>query len=218
MPATKDSATGQRKAEPAVFNVPNQLTAARFFLAIVLFVLIEMQMFLASTIVFLIAASTDWLDGYYARKYGQVTTLGRVFDPFVDKFIICGTFIFLASIPGSGLVAWMAVLVVGREMLVTVLRSYIEQQGGDFSAKMAGKLKMVFQCGVAAVSLYCLHAYPLSGPLPDESLRWSLSLIDAGGRPDWLIWTLAGFVWTALISTIYSGVEYIFVAARMLRK
>ena len=50
---------------------------------------------------FIVAASTDWLDGYWARKYGQVTKLGRILDPFVDKIIICGTFIFLAAVPGS---------------------------------------------------------------------------------------------------------------------
>lgn len=217
MPATKESTSGQRNAEKAVFNVPNQLTAARFVLAIVLFVLIEWQMFLAATIVFVVAASTDWLDGYYARKYGQVTTLGRVFDPFVDKFIICGTFIYLVTIPGSGLVAWMAVLVVGREMFVTVLRSYIEQQGGNFSAKMAGKLKMVFQCGLATCSLYSL-SYDMPNPIPEYGAFWTLTPIEAWGRPEWLVWTLAAFVWTAIISTVYSGVEYIFVAVRMLRK
>ena len=47
--------------------------------------------------VFVVAASTDWIDGWWARKYGQVTKLGRIFDPFVDKIIICGTFIFLAA-------------------------------------------------------------------------------------------------------------------------
>ena len=48
-------------------------------------------------VVFIVAAATDWVDGYYARKYGQVTTLGRILDPFVDKIIICGSFIYLAA-------------------------------------------------------------------------------------------------------------------------
>ena len=84
-----------------VFNIPNQLTAARFVLSIVVFVLIPLQIYLAALIVFVVAASTDWIDGYYARKYGQVTKLGRMFDPFVDKIIICGTFIFW--LPNRGL-------------------------------------------------------------------------------------------------------------------
>ena len=51
-------------------------------------------------VLFIIAAGTDWLDGYYARKYGQVTTLGRILDPFADKVIVCGTFIFSGGRPG----------------------------------------------------------------------------------------------------------------------
>ena len=112
---------------------------------------------------FIIAAGTDWLDGYYARKYGQVTTLGRILDPFADKVIVCGTFIFLAADPDDGttfpcgLRAWMVVVIVGRELLVTALRSFIEDRGSDFSAKMSGKLKMVFQCIAAGTCLFYLY-------------------------------------------------------------
>jgi CDP-diacylglycerol--glycerol-3-phosphate 3-phosphatidyltransferase len=132
-------------AQP-LFNVPNQLTVLRLLLSIVLFVFIAYEYYLTSLALFVIAASTDWLDGYWARKYGQVTNLGRILDPFVDKIIICGAFIFLVPIANSGVVAWMAVVIVGRELLVTALRSYLEGEGADFSANMAGKLKMVVQC------------------------------------------------------------------------
>ena len=119
-----------------------------------------------------VGASTDWLDGYWARKYGQVTTLGRILDPFVDKIIVCGTFIFLAAIPGSGVVPWMAVLIVGRELLVTALRSFLEGEGADFSAMMSGKLKMLVQCVAVLVSLYALyHAVPYP-----PALDWALTL------------------------------------------
>ena len=208
------------RSQPALavlFNVPNQLTALRFVLSIVLFVIIEQRHFLAAMYVFIVAAGKYWLDGYWARKYGQVTTLGRIFDPFVDKIIICGTFIYLAAIPGSGLVAWMAVVVVGREMLVTALRGYIEQQGGDFSASMAGKLKMVFQCAAAALSLYSL-TWPTPTPAPAYGPFWSLLPVEVWGRPEWLVWTLGGAVWLAVLSTVYSGVGYIFAAVRMLRR
>ena len=104
--ATKTSVSRER-----VFNVPNQLTVLRLLLSLALFALIALEYYLASLIVFIVAASTDWLDGYWARKYGQVTTLGRILDPFVDKIIVCGTFIFLAAVPGSGVAAWMAVLI-----------------------------------------------------------------------------------------------------------
>ncbi|HZL91493.1 MAG TPA: CDP-diacylglycerol--glycerol-3-phosphate 3-phosphatidyltransferase [Pirellulaceae bacterium] len=192
--------------QAAVFNLPNQLTALRLLLSIVVFVLIPLKMYVAALVVFLIAASTDWIDGWYARKYGQVTKLGRVFDPFVDKIIICGTFIFLAAepqgegwLPRAGIAPWMAVVVMGREMLVTALRSMIEGEGGDFSAKMAGKLKMVFQCMAAAASLLALkllHDAP-TAPLPL-----------------WLFWSLHVSVWLAIVTTIYSGLEYVIAASR----
>ncbi len=181
-----------------VFNVPNQLTAARFVLAIVVFVLIPLQSYLAALIVFVIAASTDWIDGYYARKYGQVTKLGRMFDPFVDKIIICGVFIFLAAEQGSGIAAWMAVVVVGREILVTALRSSIEQSGGDFSASFAGKLKMLFQCAAVVASL--------------------LLLWQGSEGPSWLPMTVAVLAWVAILSTIQSGLDYVFAAAKYFRQ
>ena len=66
------------RTSAAVFNVPNQLTALRLVLAVVLFVVMEYGAYFAATILFAIAATTDWLDGYWARKYGQVTVLGRI--------------------------------------------------------------------------------------------------------------------------------------------
>ncbi len=190
--------------ENAVFNVPNQLTAARLALSIGVFVLIPLHFYLAALIVFAIAAGTDWVDGWWARKYKQVTKLGRVFDPFVDKILICGTFIFLAAEPGSGIWAWMAVVVMGREMLVTVLRTMVEQSGGDFSAKMAGKLKMVFQCLAVGASLVVLM-YVQGGQKVTMQ------------ENAWLFWTLQLSAWLAVLSTIYSGLEYVFIAAKTLK-
>ncbi|MDP6446272.1 MAG: CDP-alcohol phosphatidyltransferase family protein, partial [Pirellulaceae bacterium] len=107
-----------------IFNVPNQLTAARLILSIVVFVLLSFELYLPALIVFLVAASTDWVDGFYARRYDQVTQVGRIFDPFVDKAIICGVFIFLCADPASGIHPGIAVVVVGRELLVTALRAF----------------------------------------------------------------------------------------------
>ena len=199
--------TGMATANPenVVFNVPNQLTAARLALSIGVFVLIPLQLYFPALVVFALAAGTDWIDGWWARKYKQVTKLGRVFDPFVDKILICGTFIFLAAEKDSGIYAWMAVVVMGREMLVTVLRTMVEQSGGDFSAKMAGKLKMVFQCLAVGASLVVLM-YLRSG-----------SKVSAEDNA-WLFWTLHISAWLAVLSTIYSGLEYVFIAARTLRK
>jgi CDP-diacylglycerol--glycerol-3-phosphate 3-phosphatidyltransferase len=195
--------------ENVVFNIPNQFTAARLALSIAVFVLIPLQLYFPALAVFALAAGTDWIDGWWARTYKQVTKLGRVFDPFVDKILICGTFIFLAAEndrdKDSGIYAWMAVVVMGREMLVTVLRTMVEQSGGDFSAKMAGKLKMVFQCLAVGASLVMLM-YLKSG-----------SRVSAEEN-SWLFWTLHISAWLAVFSTIYSGLEYVFIAARTLRK
>jgi CDP-diacylglycerol--glycerol-3-phosphate 3-phosphatidyltransferase len=195
-----------------IVNVPNVLTTVRFVLSIVVFVLIPLERYMDAVIVFVIAAGTDWIDGWYARKYQQVTKLGRIFDPFVDKIIICGTFIFLAAERGSGITPWMAVVVMGREILVTAIRGFIEQQGGDFSAQMAGKLKMVFQCVAAMASLLALRHYALnlSTDAPREWLSEPL--------PPWLYWTLHVSVALAVLSTVYSGLEYIVAAARILGK
>jgi CDP-diacylglycerol--glycerol-3-phosphate 3-phosphatidyltransferase len=186
-----------------ILNVPNVLTMARFVLAIVVFVLIPLGQYLAATIVFVIAAGTDWIDGWWARKYNQVTKLGRIFDPFVDKIIICGAFTFLAAERGSGILPWMAVVVMGREMLVTAIRGFIEQQGGDFSAQMAGKLKMVFQCVAVVASLIALRHYQQAGTR-------------AASLAPWLYYTLHTSVWLAVVSTVYSGAEYVVAAARIL--
>ena len=91
------TASANEQAGEKVFNVPNQLSAARLVLSVVVFVLVPLHQYFFAFIIFVIAASTDWLDGWWARRYGQVTKLGRMLDPFVDKVIICGTFILLAT-------------------------------------------------------------------------------------------------------------------------
>ena len=126
-------------ARKAIWNVPNILTIARLVLSVFCFVCFVFEAYLPALVFFVIAAGTDWVDGYWARKYGQVTKLGRILDPFADKIIICGTFIFLAAVPplatgdsASELTAWMAVVVVARELLVTALRGFFEEHGTDF--------------------------------------------------------------------------------------
>lgn len=199
------SASKARAAQAKYFNVPNQITAVRFVLSIVVFLLIPAQQYFPALLVFLVAASTDWVDGWWARRYNQVTKVGRIFDPFVDKIIICGTFIYLAAQEhlGSGIAAWMAVVVMGREMLVTVIRSLVEQSGGDFSAKFAGKWKMVFQCAAVVASLLQLMW------AADAAPQWL-----PAAAPVWLPYTLATLVWIAIGLTIYSGVEYIIAGLR----
>lgn len=131
---------------PPVFNLPNQLTAARLGLALVLFVLIEFQLWIACVLVFAVAAVTDWLDGYLARKQGLTSTLGRNMDPLVDKVLVCGAYIFLLPVEHAGLTAWMVTVVVSRELIITGLRGFMETSGITFGADWLGKIKMVLQC------------------------------------------------------------------------
>lgn len=190
----------------SAFNLPNQLTFLRLGLAVVMFALVSADCFLAAFVLFVVASSTDWLDGYFARKYGQVTTLGRILDPFADKVIVCGTFIYLVALPAmtavpGGLRAWMVVVIVGRELLVTALRSFLEERGSDFSANMLGKLKMVLQCIAAGTGLFFLaQGKGMAGPAP------------------WLWWILVTSIWSAVVLTAYSGVIYVWVAIKVLRE
>ena len=78
-----------------VFTIPNQITAVRILLSVVVFVLMPLGYYLPALIIFLIAATTDWVDGYIARKYNLVSQVGRILDPLADKIIICGTVILL---------------------------------------------------------------------------------------------------------------------------
>lgn len=191
----------RKKLLATLFNLPNQLTSLRLLLAVVMFVMIGLDHYLTAFILFVIAAGTDWLDGYFARKYGLVTTLGRILDPFADKVIVCGAFIFLVSIPRLlempyGLRPWMVVVIVGRELLITALRSFFEERGSDFSAKMSGKLKMLLQCVAAAAALLYLA---LESP------------------PQWLLATLIASTWSAVVVTAYSGIVYVWMAWRLLK-
>jgi len=189
-------------------NVPNQLSVARLVLAVACFGFLTIDWYLTALGLFLLASITDWLDGYWARRYGQITQLGRILDPFADKFVICGMFIFLAAVPAgySGIAAWMAVVVVGRELLVTALRSFFEERGIDFSAKWAGKWKMVVQCIAVSVSLYRLSYY--------DSARqdWALE------PPSWMTWLLMVAVWGAILLTVYSGWGYVQAGLKMSTK
>ena len=185
-------------------NIPNLITISRLLMAVVLFVLIEADgWWKTATVLFAIAAATDFLDGFIARRYGLVTPLGRILDPFADKIIICGVFVFLLSVGGSesksGVTAWIVVVVLAREMFVTSLRGFLEKRGQDFSAALSGKLKMVLQC--AAVPL-CLLS------MDSEIVEQFDSLIQAR---DILVLVM-------VVVTVFSGVEYSIRATQMLRR
>ena len=188
---------------PSVFNVPNQLTLARFFLAIVLFLLIALEKYwVECTLVFAAAAFTDWLDGYLARKQGLSSTLGRILDPLVDKVLICGAFIFLIPVPDSGLVPWMATVVVARELVISSLRSFLENRGAVFGADWLGKLKMGLQCAALLAIFVYLHAQTIEEVWPSTEFY-------AGVR--------TGLIYAMLAATVMSGMQYLWRATLLLK-
>lgn len=191
-----------------VLNVPNQLTLARIVMSLALFGFLIAGWYKVALVLFVITAGTDWLDGYWARKYAQITQLGRVMDPFADKLFICGTFVLLSAVPlltdgtlPSGIPAWMTVVVVGRELLVTSLRAFVEGQGGDFSAKWIGKWKMGLQC-LAAIWSMVLLTYVNQAENTWQSVP-----------PSWMTQGLTAVAWTMVVLTLYSGVTYVRAAA-----
>ena len=188
--------------QPPVFNLPNQLTAARLVLGIVLFVFIDQGMWIGSIIVFALAATTDWLDGYLARRQGLVSTLGRNLDPLVDKVVVCGVYIFLLPVANSGVAAWMVTVVVGRELIITGLRSFMEMSGATFGADWLGKIKMVLQC----VTLFAIFGF----------LARAQALGTESPEVGWEI-LRDGSIYAMLLATALSGLQYLWRAFQMLK-
>ena len=139
---------------------------------------------------FLVAAVTDFLDGYFARRYGMITAFGRVADPFADKVLICGTLVILLKFPVARelLPAWLVVVILAREFLVTAVRGLVEASGEAFPADRFGKYKMVAQCVTAAALLTLVAGTELFY----EVARWG--------------------VWVTLVLTVGSGVGYVYKA------
>ena len=143
------------KPSNVVLNIPNTLTLFRIFLVPFLVVVLLTKFTNREYVglaIFLVAALTDLFDGYYARKYDQITKLGILLDPIADKLLMSAAFISLVEI---GLApAWMIVVIISREFAVTGLRSIAAQQGIAIPASPLGKGKMISQ--VIAISLLIL--------------------------------------------------------------
>jgi CDP-diacylglycerol--glycerol-3-phosphate 3-phosphatidyltransferase len=142
-------------------NLPNGLTLMRIFLVPLLVAVLLTKYSVIAVIVFLAASLTDLLDGYFARKRGQITTLGTLLDPVADKLLISSAFISLVQL--QLVPAWMVAIIVGREFAVTGLRSIASAQGFTIDASQFGKIKMVTQ--VAAITFLIL-GMPGSSPNP----------------------------------------------------
>jgi len=142
-------------------NLANKLTLSRIFLIpvfmLILLIRIPFGEYIAA-IVFIIAASTDGLDGYIARKRKEVTNLGKLMDPLADKLLISTALIVLVEM--KEISAWVAVVIISREFFVTGLRSLAAAEGVVIAASKLGKLKTITQ--IVAISALLLNDFPLS--------------------------------------------------------
>ncbi|HYI10200.1 MAG TPA: CDP-diacylglycerol--glycerol-3-phosphate 3-phosphatidyltransferase [Thermoanaerobaculia bacterium] len=140
-----------------IWNLPNALTLLRIFmvpfLVVVLLTKFDGREFVGLAI-FLVAAITDFFDGWLARRRNQTTRLGALLDPIADKLLMSAAFISLVEMDPRHVPAWMVVIIIGREFAVSGLRSIAAQQGVTISASSLGKGKMVSQ--VIAISLLIL--------------------------------------------------------------
>ncbi len=197
-----------------LFNVPNILTISRIVLSIVLFAIFPFKLYITCMALFIVAALTDFADGWWARKYDQKTQFGRIMDPFADKALVCGTLIYLVSVPELhkvltftncsvylGLATWMVVAIILRELFITMLRSMVESSGGDFSAKWVGKWKTTLQC--------------IDVPMAFLILIYQERGIDV---PMWLRVGFLACLYVVVYLTLYSGWVYIRAAINMSRK
>lgn len=152
-------------------NIPNRITLSRIFL-IPLFIIVlsipielgEWNIFgsslpvthgIAATI-FIIASGTDWLDGYYARKYNLITNLGKFLDPLADKLLVSAALILLVQL--DMLDAWIVIIIISREFAVTGLRVVAASEGIVLAASPLGKIKTATQ--LIAITLLLLHNIP----------------------------------------------------------
>lgn len=207
-------------------QVPNALTMSRVVMAAALVALLAtgpdlhgrtgvQPTILLAALLFVLAAATDALDGYLARKWQVVSVFGRVMDPFADKLLVLGTVVMLAApqfeiahyfegttkaaggaTMAAGFTGWMAVVILGRELLVTSIRGVFEAKGIDFSASFSGKAKMIIQ-SIAIPS--CLLVAGL----------W------ASDQPSWADSVVSLAAWGTTLVTAASAAPYITRALRV---
>lgn len=172
-------------------NVPNALTLFRIFLVPILVTIILTRFEGKEWIgvgVFLLAALTDFVDGWLARRWRQVTPLGKLLDPMADKLLIAGAFIALIEV--GGVPSWMVVVIIAREFAVTGLRGIAAERGVTIAASWFGKIKM-------GVQVACVCVLLLSRPHAP-----------AGDVAEIVSPFARGFLWATVLVTVASGIEY----------
>lgn len=167
-------------------NLPNQLTMARIFAIPVFIIVLMMRFRVTATIIFIAAALTDMLDGKIARKYNLVTNFGKLMDPLADKLLTMSAFICFVGL--GDVPAWMVIVILGREFIITGMRQVAAAEGIVIAAGWSGKIKTV--CQMVAIPLIMLNNWPftfLPVVIPMDQIA----------------------LWAALVMTIWSGAEYI---------
>ncbi|MDI6736656.1 MAG: CDP-diacylglycerol--glycerol-3-phosphate 3-phosphatidyltransferase [bacterium] len=140
-------------------NLPNKLTLLRIILVpffVVFLAYDNVYTWYLSLLVFVIAAITDIYDGKIARKYGIETTFGKFADPLADKILVASAFIYFVTIPALHIPAWMVILIIAREFVVTGLRLVAMSKGVVIPASLKGKLKTTFQITTIIIILLIL--------------------------------------------------------------
>lgn len=189
-------------------NLPNTLTLARILMVPILVVVLMTKVTnheIIGILVFWAASITDLLDGYLARKWKQVTTLGKLLDPLADKLLISGALISLVELRLAP--AWMTFVILGREMAITGLRGIASEEGITIAAERMGKWKLGAQ--IAAIS--CL----ILGPKLDAWLfEWThIGIFDVFVKLPKPLSFFHGMgvilLWIAMILAVWSGINYI---------
>jgi len=149
-------------------------------------------------VLFIIASVTDFLDGYYARKHGLITTFGKLMDPLADKILMCSAFVVLCA--ENLIPAWVVVVILAREFIVTGIRLVATSQGAVLAADNLGKLKTVFQISTVVYFLLFLASMetPLGSFAPLFEWKWFSPAIFG--------WTLLAL---SLVTTLVSGLNYL---------
>ena len=190
-------------------NLPNQLTVARLVLTFVFVALLSIDGLpyggTAALIVFSIAAYTDFLDGHIARKYSLITNFGKLMDPLADKILMCAGFVLLACL--NFIPAWIVIVILSREFLVTGLRLLATAEGVVLAADSLGKYKTIFQI---VTVIYFLLIIAAREPL----FRWLNPVFDLPLLGPAQLGLL--LIWVSLALTLISGLSYVWKNRKLL--
>lgn len=182
-------------------NLPNKLTVARLILTFAFVAVLSIIDFPhAKTwglILFSIAAYTDYLDGQIARKRNLITNFGKLMDPLVDKILLCSGFIVLCEL--GHIHAWIVVVIIAREFLVTGLRLVASAEGKVLAAEALGKYKTTFQI-IAVIYFLIVEA------AGEPAFAWFNPVLDYRGMGPHLLGQ--ALIWVAVALTIASGLSY----------